>query len=189
MNGSSSHRDADSCDADGVELQMSHVGDLNRLLSYDCWANCALAKRLGEASPGKALSLLAHIFGMHRLWQARVRGEAMAGTWQRAMWPPPRPSKFASECDDIRDSWSELLEGRDPKQTISYTDLAGRERQTSLADAVVHIALHGSFHRGQISLLIGSAKHPAPDTGLVQAIHGGGLDACVPIDVPVETAS
>ena len=166
--------DAQAIDAPAADLP--HVADLNRLLRYDCWANCKLAERIDDDTPGKALSLLAHVLGMHRLWQARLRGEAMSGTWQQAMWPVPKPSKFKSECDTIRHEWADLLASRQADDRVEYKDLSGQTRSTRVGDAIVHLALHGSFHRGQVSMLIGSHSQPAPNTGLVHAIHDGGLD-------------
>jgi uncharacterized damage-inducible protein DinB len=46
---------------------------------------------------------------------------------------------------------------------IGYTNSAGRSFVTPVGDILLHVALHGQYHRGKVNLLLRQAElEPAP---------------------------
>src|SRR5690606_1364355 len=53
----------------------------------------------------------------------------------------------------------------DLEREVSYRNSAGRAFESTVVDLLMHVALHGSYHRGQIALLLreGGAEPSATD--------------------------
>ena len=60
----------------------------------------------------------------------------------------------------------------DLAREIEYRNSAGQQFRTRLEDILLHVALHGSYHRGQVSLVIrAGGGEPAP-TDYIAFIRG-----------------
>jgi len=46
------------------------------------------------------------------------------------------------------------LTAADLAREIQYRNSAGQEFRSTLEDILLHVALHGSYHRGQVSLIV-----------------------------------
>ena len=85
-------------------------------------------------------------------------------------------------------SYDRLLDGLDEAalaRNVHYTNSAGLEFDSTVGDILLHVALHGAYHRGQIALLVragGSA--PAP-TDYIQFTRGAPAATRTPVgDAP-----
>ena len=152
---------------------------LRRLLDFDAWAARRAAEALAgvaEDAPGRdvpirAMALFAHGLAEHRLWLARVSGKA----FDEDSWPMPRPGRFVEEVDGLRRRWDEVLPGRDENEKVDYVDGHGRQRSDTLGDVVTNLALHGTYHRGQIAMLLGRLDEALPATDFLLAVRAGAL--------------
>ncbi|MEO5579234.1 MAG: DinB family protein [Gemmatimonadaceae bacterium] len=125
---------------------------LIRMFDHLEWADArALASlRRSTAPPPESLNVYAHIIAAEHVWLARI-----GGLQQRvAIWP----ELSLDECADLakrnhqgfrmvlRDKSAERLE-----EPITYRNSAGLEFTSTLDDILLHVALHGMYHRGQIA--------------------------------------
>lgn len=64
------------------------------------------------------------------------------------------------------ESFDELVRTLDPTRLatrISYRNSAGASFTSTLEEILLHVALHGSYHRGQIAMILRNAgETPAP---------------------------
>jgi len=53
-------------------------------------------------------------------------------------------------------------------RAIGYRNSAGRSYENSVADIIIHTAMHGEHHRGQIARLLRAAGREPPYTDYIQ---------------------
>ncbi|HEX5726236.1 MAG TPA: DinB family protein [Longimicrobiaceae bacterium] len=135
-----------------------------RLLAHLGWADRHLLDALrAAASPSEdALRVYAHVLGAEHVWLSRLRQEEPAV----AIWP----TLTLDECEALAGrnaaALEALLEGVGEEglaRVVHYRNSAGQPFDTALGDILLHVALHGQYHRGQVNWLLrqGGAE-PAP---------------------------
>jgi uncharacterized damage-inducible protein DinB len=124
--------------------------DFVRLFRYDDWANREELRTLRESSNARAVRLLAHIIGSQWLWYARLRGEPP----REAVWPDISLDGCEQSLDLIGSFWMEFASDADMNATIAYTNSKGEPWTSRIEDVLMHVILHGAYHRGQIATLL-----------------------------------
>jgi uncharacterized damage-inducible protein DinB len=137
---------------------------LERLVAHLEWTNRrTLASLRAAAEPDrKRLELLAHILAAEHVWHARLTGTAAS----QPVWP----TLSLDECDRLATEnvgrLQELVAGLTPDaaaRRVTYRNSAGREFASSVEDILLHVALHGAYHRGQIAAALrGAGAVPEP---------------------------
>jgi uncharacterized damage-inducible protein DinB len=123
-----------------------------RLYAHLAWADTRVLKGLRDAQSvlKSIMDLYCHILGSEHVWLSRITGE----TARYAVWP----TLTLDECEtlgaeNVRE-YDKLLAATGPdgfKRMITYRNSAGDEFTSSLEDIVTHVAMHGSYHRGQVA--------------------------------------
>jgi uncharacterized damage-inducible protein DinB len=128
---------------------------LHKLYAHVEWANRRVLEAL-QASPGKdpeALTYFAHVLGAEDVWLSRIEGVAP----KVAVWPTLSLEKCRelalSNVARFREHLSSLSDA-DFDRPISYVNSAGAAFTSTLDDILIHVAVHGAYHRGQISLMM-----------------------------------
>ena len=159
---------------------------LASLLDYDRWANARLAETLATAAAAKdggpeslsrSLAIFAHVLASHRLWQGRCAGDEA----QPGKWPSLSPSRLSAEVDACRKGWDAILNGPPEADAVRYTSEQGDSFNSHLSDVVLHVVMHGTYHRGQIAMLLGRGNVPIPHTDLIRARRAGEAFASIAI--------
>lgn len=137
---------------------------LQKLIGHLKWADALLldALRRAAAPPEKALETYAHVLGAEHVWLARLH-ERPAGV---AVWPSLR----VEECEALARANAEALAAYLDAQSeeslarmVRYRNSAGAEFDTRADDILLHVAMHGQYHRAQVNLLLREAGlQPAP---------------------------
>jgi uncharacterized damage-inducible protein DinB len=140
------------------------------LIDHMRWADTIVAESLQRSTPPdpEAARLFAHIASVEHLWFARIEGRAAA----HAVWPdamtPARAAALAAEHADL---YQRLVDGASAEQLarrVAYRNSAGRDFHSRVSDIVTHVAMHGSYHRGQIARRLRSAGFEPPYTDFIQ---------------------
>ncbi|MFZ5623227.1 MAG: DinB family protein [Gemmatimonadota bacterium] len=125
---------------------------IERLFAHLAWADERTLEALQDTeSPDPSwVDLFAHLLAAEHAWISRVKGE----TPKLPMWP----SLTLKECDRLAhenrkrfQSLLHTLDARGLKRTVHYRNSAGAEFDNTVEDILLHVALHGSYHRGQIA--------------------------------------
>lgn len=126
--------------------------DWKRLFAYDDWANREeVAKLRNMASPPqKALNLLGHIIGAEWIWLTRLTGAEP----KVRVWPELTVDQCEGELDRLRAGWSAYLPTADFDSTMKYTNTKGEPFTSRIDDALMHVIIHGGYHRGQIATIV-----------------------------------
>ncbi len=121
--------------------------------------------------PPKALDLLSHILAAEHLWLARLR----ASSATVPVWPafdPAGCARLAEETHAAYRAYLEALRAEDLAGEVPYTNSAGAPFRSTRADILLHVALHGSYHRGQMALLLRQAGAVPQPTDYIAYVRG-----------------
>ena len=126
--------------------------DLSRLIAHLAWADDRVLAALRSAtSPDPSCrELFAHLLATEHVWLARLKGE----TPTHPVWPDLSLEQCAALVQaNQRDyvSYMRALTPGDMEKGVHYVNSAGREFTSSIEDILLHVCLHGSYHRGQIA--------------------------------------
>ncbi|HVE79937.1 MAG TPA: DinB family protein [Gemmatimonadaceae bacterium] len=152
---------------------MSALEQIRRLWQHAAWADAVLldALRIPSEPPESALREYAHILGAEEVWLSRIERRAP----RAPVWPTITIYTAAALAAHVRTGYESVL-GRltDAQLTapVAYTNSAGQSFQTALDDILLHVALHGQYHRGKVNLLLRQEGcEPAP-TDYIAFIRG-----------------
>lgn len=112
------------------------------------------------------VSVFAHIAATEHLWYSRIRGTQT----ELAVWPEITITESRAIAARHADLFDEVVAGGGDvlEQLVSYRNSAGRDFRNSVRDIVIHVAMHGSYHRGQIARLVRASGGEPPYTDYIQ---------------------
>ena len=149
------------------------MNDWRRLFAYDAWANreTLASLRAAAAPPEKSRRRLAHLVGAGRLWLARLEGSAGPPP---AVWPDLSLDQAAAGIEELAKRWQAFVAGLDEAagaRTISYVNSKGEPWSSAVADVLMHVVMHGGYHRGQIAADLREAGFVPAYTDYIEAVR------------------
>lgn len=144
-----------------------------RLYTHAQWADARTLHSIvdSEHLPARALELFAHVLGAEHVWLSRVRGTAPHVTVS--------PTLSVAECDALmhenHDGYTSLLDELAPgdlQRAVTYRNSAGHEFTSTLQDILTQVAMHGSYHRGQVAALVRAAGDTPQPTDFIAFARG-----------------
>jgi uncharacterized damage-inducible protein DinB len=146
---------------------------IRKLVDHMKWADAAALDAL-RTSPGtetRALTLYAHILGAESVWLARIDGRPS----DVAVWPSLSVDECATLSARNAEAYDALLASLAPadfSREIDYRNSAGTPFRSTLEDILLHVALHGAYHRGQVALAIRDGGGEPTATDYIAFIRG-----------------
>lgn len=152
---------------------------LKSLFAYKAWANAELFALLGSLPPDHADALhtcirtLNHIYVVDRLFRARLAAE-----------PEPFQATNTKETPTLEqlradvqstDAWyleyvSSLTE-RTLSQVLDFTFADGDRGRMSREEILLHVSLHGGYHRGNVGQVLKSISVAPPRDLYTKFLH------------------
>jgi uncharacterized damage-inducible protein DinB len=129
---------------------------LQTLIEHLRWADDRIVAALRDAgtAPAEVLELFAHVLGAEHVWLARMHGRAA----EVAVWPQLSVDDCATLAASNAGALAALVAPGDPlDRVVHYTNSAGVAFDSSLEEILVHVCMHGQYHRGQVNLLMRKA--------------------------------
>jgi uncharacterized damage-inducible protein DinB len=125
---------------------------LQKLISHMKWADGQVLTRLRSAPEDEAsLKWYAHVLAAERVWYLRLHNQDW--TTQR-VWPSMSLDECAALAEQNAAQFSQYvarLADSDFVREVRYTNSAGDTFANAVVDILIHVALHGVHHRGQIA--------------------------------------
>jgi uncharacterized damage-inducible protein DinB len=155
---------------------VSKLEVIQHLYGYNEWANNRLMEtaanvpderlsETGNASFGNLLTGLAHIAGAQVVWLSRWRHgrnpTSILGTQDKRRLAEVRET-FDRSHADLRD-FIEALKDEDIEQVLAFRDSSGGEHSNVLWQLMVHVANHGTYHRGEVASALSTLGHSPGD--------------------------
>ncbi len=125
------------------------------LFEHMAWADARVLQVLTAAPeavdlPG-VLRWTAHVVGAERVWLMRLRGEDTAS---QPIWPEWNLEQVREVAMDNAATLRALVaqtSDADLLRVVEYRNSQGAVFRTAVVDILSQVALHGSYHRGQIA--------------------------------------
>ena len=149
------------------------IEQLERLFGHLAWADTLALGALGSAKnpPPKALEIMSHVLGAEEVWLSRLQQRPAAV----AVWPV----LSVAECVELAaanrkgfEAYVAGLGGEGAERLVPYVNSAGQAFESKAWDILVHVAMHGSYHRGQVMLLLRSSGHEPAATDYIAYVRG-----------------
>ncbi len=133
--------------------------DLARLLEHRLWANSTVIESLTaqRTIPQKAIAILSHLLAAEDVWLRRIRGSPESAP---PVWPDLSLPDCEGRCAVNEAAFRALLDSLDDsglRRDVSYVNSKGERFQNSIEDILIHVCMHGSYHRGQIAALVSAS--------------------------------
>ena len=141
--------------------------DFGRLFDYNDWANREEVRHLRSLSvpPHKAVKVLAHIVGTEWLFLGRLRGEKAA-----VVWPDLTLDQIAEQIDRLHKEWPREF-GRE--DVVEYVNSKGEKWSSRADDILMHVIIHGGYHRGQIATIVRQSDETPAYTDYIHCVRSG----------------
>ncbi len=142
---------------------------IRNLFVYDEWAVTRILNSLESQSNLnlEILILLAHLLVTEKIWLMRLQGEDASKINKS-------PEMSLNECrnlsSEIKEDFSVFLvslNAEDLESVITYENFKGAEFRTSVREILMHVAMHGTYHRGQIATIMRKAGMMPVDTDFI----------------------
>jgi uncharacterized damage-inducible protein DinB len=152
---------------------MTALEQIQRLWKHAVWADAAILSALErpEQSPADAVREFSHVLGAEETWLARLEGRPAT----LAIWPELARTELASAARRIQDGYGAYLAAlrdEDVERPVSYTNTKGHPFETPIGDILLHVALHGQYHRGKINLLLRQANAGPSPVDFISFVRG-----------------
>lgn len=140
--------------------------NLSELFRYNAWANQRLIQSLSdqEVEEVSILRLTGHLFAAEHIWLHRIKAL------------PPPPVALWGECTlsalhelaSVDEEWVRIVENEnDLAREVRYENMSGKSFSNRLDAIATHVAQHGSYHRGQIAILMRQQGFNPVDTDFI----------------------
>jgi uncharacterized damage-inducible protein DinB len=136
---------------------------LQRLFAHLGWSNSrTLPIVSADGVSTEITARFMHLLAAEHVWSCRLRG----ATPTVPLWAPFDPDLAARLMAANHAEFAALLASADNAalaREIFYTNSAGQSFRSRIDDILLHVAMHGQWHRGQIAMLVRqSGKEPVP---------------------------
>ena len=138
---------------------------LVKLIDHCTWANDAWLDFIAHHFHADEFLMkrIAHIFAGERAWFQRLAGtEPDRQLWRLMTIPELRDLQHRH-----RIAYDDVLKG-DLNRVIAYKRFTGEEYASPVGDIVLHLALHGAHHRGQMATHVSATGTMPINTDFVQ---------------------
>lgn len=137
---------------------------LQKLFRHMRWADehVLAALRASPDTEPRAISRFAHILAAEHVWLARIQGVQP----RLSVWPALTLDECAAYVVENSAAYAGLVADANAsamEREVRYTNSAGTAFSSTVEDILLHVALHGAYHRGQVSIFMReSGGVPAP---------------------------
>lgn len=148
------------------------VAQIKRLFEHLAWADASLAQAvLLPDPPAEAVREYAHVAGAAEVWLSRLQHrESTVG-----VWPELDATGAASLAARTAAGYLAFIETLDDGMLdapVTYTNTAGKAFATPLGDILLHLAMHGQYHRGKVNLLLRQAGAEPEPVDFIRFVRG-----------------
>jgi uncharacterized damage-inducible protein DinB len=128
---------------------------VRKLYDHLVWADARTlnALRAMHAAPLDALRLYAHIMAAEHVWLSRIDDREPEVT----AWPALDLDQCASLGAKNHSAFAllaETLSSHELQRAVRYRNSKGEEFVNTVEDILMHVAMHGAYHRGQVARIV-----------------------------------
>jgi uncharacterized damage-inducible protein DinB len=154
---------------------MTALEQLVRLWKHSAWADETILNALkapNEAKIAAAIKEYAHILGAEEVWLSRVEGRPAT----IAVWPEIQRKELSAVAKTVHAAYAKYfasLKDADLDRVVSYKNSLGRSFDSLLGDILLHVVLHGQYHRGKVNRILRDASAAPGPVDYIVFARGG----------------
>jgi uncharacterized damage-inducible protein DinB len=136
-----------------------------QIFEHEHWANLKVLESMIGASKTqkRAIEIYSHAIAAQRIWLDRINGEKT----DLKIWEVFE-TKIMLELLEINYvDIKKVIENQNFEQLIAYQNSNGQHYTTIIKQILSHLALHASYHRGQVVLLLKDHVDTLPTTDFI----------------------
>jgi len=146
---------------------------IQSLFGHMAWADDRALDSLEAARhvPPRALELFGHVLGAEAEWLARLEQRPS----DVAIWPSFGLAECRAAAARNREGYAAFLARLSPgdlDRQVRYRNSRGAEFESRIEDILLHVAMHGSYHRGQVALIVRAAGEEPSPTDYIAFVRG-----------------
>lgn len=151
---------------------MKMLEKIRHLWKHVVWADHEILEAVrSEDASSEAFREFSHVIGCEEVWLSRLEARPP----RAPVWPSVTRAELERLVDQTHDGYGRYLEElseMDLERSVRYTNSAGTSFATPVGDILLHVVLHGQYHRGKVNLLLRqSGRDPAP-TDYIAFVRG-----------------
>lgn len=136
-----------------------------QIFEHEHWANLKVLESIISASekPQRVIEIFSHTIAAQRIWLDRINGDKT----ELKVWEV-FDTKIMLELLEINYAdIIKIINKQDFEQLIAYQNLSGQHFTSTINQILSHLALHASYHRGQVVLLLKGKIETLPTTDFI----------------------
>lgn len=146
---------------------------IESLFAHMTWADERALASLERAGvvPLQALELLNHVLGAEAEWLARLEQRPS----EMPIWPSFGLTDCRAAAQRNREAYAAYLSrvtADDLDRRVSYRNSRGVAFESRVEDILLHVAMHGSYHRGQVALVVRADGEEPNATDYIAFVRG-----------------
>lgn len=139
-----------------------------KLYQYNAWANRRVIGCLERqaVTDEKILSIFAHCVAANFIWYNRFMGlpksdyKLWGGNYSIA--------EMKQMVEEAARKWLEFIESNNSfDRVLKYHNYVGDYYENNIQDIMIHLVNHGSYHRGQVAVLLRERGYEPINTDLI----------------------
>lgn len=153
---------------------MQTLKELRQLYDYNKWANCEFFQFFEETTiqNEKAIVVFAHLLLTELTWLRRMLENLDTSNFD--FWAGQTPAdvrKILAENEQLYVDFFAALTEEKLENSFYYKNSRGLAFENTWREALMHVFLHSSYHRGQVAQAIRSAGNAPPYTDFIQFLR------------------
>ncbi|CAN5776536.1 DinB family protein [soil metagenome] len=161
----------------GTQITLSEACDpamndyFHRLLEHVFWADSHILAVLDDSAAQRTpavMRLFSHVLAAERVWLLRLQGEDSS---VQPIWPQLSLIELKALAASNADGYAEFMgdmHDADISADVVYANSQGVPFRNRVSDILTHVAVHGSYHRGQIATAIRTSGGQPPNTDYIR---------------------
>ena len=151
---------------------MNSIDIIRKLWGHCQWADAEVFNAVRHCpDDSEAWREYAHILGAEAVWLARLE--------KRVSQVPVWPTLAIEDAEQLRaalitgyDAFIATLAPASSAEVITYRNSKGAEFMTPIGDILLHVLLHGQYHRGKINVLLRQTMDVAAPVDYITYVRG-----------------
>ncbi|MCU0356882.1 MAG: hypothetical protein MUE95_04830 [Cyclobacteriaceae bacterium] len=134
---------------------------------YNAWANTRVLAALKEqqVTDDKILSLLSHVLSAQLIWLHRIVVLPMP---EYELWKQYPIDQLLNMSEEASKRWLKYIEEHESFDVLlRYHNYIGHSYENKVENIMIHIVNHGTYHRGQIALLMRERGYEPVNTDFI----------------------